>query len=164
VSRQGGQTASGGFPKALLRDFSFAPSASADSGNPLYRAYLAANQQALRIGPRMASRPDMQGGEELGSDWGEQFVEWVEAHKHYPESAAAEGEHGEVAVQISIRRDGTVEDVELVGRSGYRDELLDSSLLGMFRGRRLPEFPEGAKENSVVITLTMHYILYGLGG
>lgn len=162
-SRSGGRAAPSGFPKPLLRNFSFAPEAS-DRSNPLYRAYLAASQQALRLGPRSTSHPDMRGGEELGSDWGDEFIAWVNEHKRYPDRAAEEGEHGEVTVDVTIGRDGRVRDVRLVGPSGYRDELLDISLLGMFRGEQLPPFPDGVNKDSVTITLTMHYILYGAGG
>ena len=108
---------------------------------------------------KSSAASDIHGGEDLGSDWMNEFSAYVERHKRYPEQAAQNNDEGDTTVQIVVNRDGHVEgrDVDLVGRSG--SQWLDLGLMGMFRGARLPPFPPGAPRDQETITVTMHYYL-----
>ncbi len=150
-----GRTAVAKFPAPMMRSFSI-PSTTQASAHPFSRA-LADAEPAVRRGRRDDLPFDMRGAEQLGSDWSNAFMAWVDQHKHYPEQAIANDEDGSSGVQFTVDRYGRVKEVRLVERSG--SVWLDMGLTGMFRDARLPPFPYGAPEKDVTITFTMHYIL-----
>jgi protein TonB len=90
-------------------------------------------------------------------DYLERLSEYVETHKYYPESAARVGEDGISIIRALIRRDGTVENVQLEQSSGSRT--LDVAWLSLFRGQKLPPFPDDMKEQEKEFTLSMDYEL-----
>jgi protein TonB len=130
-----------------------APPAGAATGTATGRE---AAIQALR-GQSHSANPDVRGAENLGPDWLNEFSQWVEEHKRYPEQAIANMEDGTNEVTIRIRRDGQVEDVSLGYGSG--SQWLDLGTQALFRGRRLPPFPPDAKDDEVTIQFTMHYVI-----
>ncbi len=152
----GSRAAQGGFPKPMFRDFFIPP--SGNHSDPTYRAYLAANQQAPQRGPAMDTQFDARGAEQLGSDWFGRFKDWVERHKPaYPVDAIQNRQDGDSVVEFTVTRDGLVHDLNLVSSSGTAS--LDLTLKGLFRDRHLPQFPQGASQDSITITFTMQYIL-----
>lgn len=92
-----------------------------------------------------------------GRDWLGDLHDWVERHKYYPNQAAELGEDGTVVVRVRVARDGRVQDVDLVDRSG--SQLLDLALLGLFRRAQLPQFPPNMTDSEITFDFTMHYIL-----
>ncbi len=154
-SRQS-RTASAKFPAPMMRSFFIPSTASvASAAHPFSHAL--SGEPAVQRGMERDNPFDMRGAEQLGSDWSNEFMEWVDEHKHYPEQAAANNEDGNSAVQFTVDRYGRVKEVRLVERSG--SVWLDMGLTGMFRDARLPPFPPGTAEKDVTITFTMHYIL-----
>ncbi len=138
-----------------MRNF-FIPSATSAAAHPFSHS-LESGTPAARRGRREDNPFDMRGAEQLGSDWGQAFMAWVDEHKHYPEQAIANDEDGNSTVQFTVDRYGRVKEVSLVQRSG--SVWLDMGLTGLFRDARLPPFPVDAPEKDVTITFTMHYIL-----
>ncbi|MFT8244461.1 TonB family protein [Roseomonas sp. BN140053] len=96
-------------------------------------------------------------GSELGADWRGALAAWVNARKYYPEAARRADEDGPAVVRMVVRRDGQVESVELQTTSGSR--WLDIGLQALFRGQRLPPFPPGIPDESIILYFTMNYIL-----
>jgi protein TonB len=93
-------------------------------------------------------------------DYMAMLSEYIETHKYYPESAAANGEQGESVVRVTIERDGRVRDVSLV-QSAY-SPALDAAWESVFRGQKLPAFTDDMKEQELTLTLSLDYILtYG---
>jgi protein TonB len=90
-------------------------------------------------------------------DWLEDLHAWVEAHKYYPRQAAENGEDGTSIVRVHVTRDGRVQSVELVDRSG--SVLLDLALQSMFRRALLPAFPPSMADPDLTFDFEMHYIL-----
>jgi protein TonB len=101
--------------------------------------------------------PEIRGAERLGTDWANLLSAWVEAHKYYPQQALINGEDGSPEVEVTVRRDGHVQAVELDTRSG--SQWLDLALQALFRGANLPPFPEGTGDQQLTFHFTMHYIL-----
>ena len=93
----------------------------------------------------------------MGRDWISAYRAWVQARLYYPEQAAENGEDGTAEVVLKINRYGRVESVELVGRSGSM--WLDLAIQSLFRGRTVPPFPQGTKEDEATIDQTIQYIL-----
>ncbi|MBO0710231.1 MAG: energy transducer TonB, partial [Acetobacteraceae bacterium] len=114
---------------------------------------------AKMAGPSSDAATQIRGAEALGADWRNMLSAWVEAHKYYPRQAIMNGEDGSPEVEVVVRRDGTVQSVELETRSG--SQWLDLALLALFRGAHLPPFPENAREDQTTFSFTMHYILIG---
>jgi TonB family protein len=83
--------------------------------------------------------------------------DYVESHKFYPEDAAQNGEQGTAVIKATIARDGTVKDVKLVESSG--SQTLDWAWLGLFRGKRLPPFPDNMNDKQLELTMSMDYEL-----
>ncbi len=93
-------------------------------------------------------------------DYMAMLSEYIETHKYYPESAAANGEQGESVVRVTIERDGRVREVSLV-QSAY-SPALDAAWEAVFRGQKLPAFTDDMKEQELTLTLSLDYILtYG---
>ncbi len=113
------------------------------------------------LGPKVAgpsrAAPQIQGAERLGTDWANELSAWVEAHKYYPQQAILNGEDGSPEVEVTVRRDGTVQAVELDTRSG--SQWLDIALQGLFRGAHLPPFPDTTRDQQLTFHFTMHYVL-----
>lgn len=97
------------------------------------------------------------GGDNLGPEWASLFRSWVEEHKFYPREAAENGEDGTAQVRLVIRRDGQVELVDLLERSGSM--FLDLALQSLFRSKHVPPFPPQDPKDTATIVFTMHYIL-----
>jgi protein TonB len=86
--------------------------------------------------------------------------DYVESHKFYPEDAAQNGEQGTAVIKATINRDGTVKDVKLIESSG--SATLDWAWLGLFRGKRLPPFPDNMSDKQLELTMSMDYeLIYG---
>lgn len=115
----------------------------------------------LALGPaigRLTPEPETDvRGAKVGPDWRNAFRAWVEAHKRYPEMAKILQQQGSSRVELMVSPDGQVQSVRLVRGSG--SVWLDSGLVNMFRGAKLPAFPPGADPKGVTINFTMHYIL-----
>jgi TonB family protein len=92
-----------------------------------------------------------------GPDWSNELSSWIEAHKYYPRQAAERGEEGTAVVRVTINRNGKVENVELLDRSG--SQWLDLSLQALFRDRSVPPFPPDATTATIKVDVEMHYIL-----
>ena len=136
-----------GFPTP--QDWSFS------GGLPSHPSQSGASGQASLAGPS-APAPRITGAE-LGRDWLAAYTAWVRAHMYYPEQAAENGEDGTAEVVLSIDRYGKVLSVQLVTRSG--SQWLDLETTGLFRGARVPPFPQGTKEDTATIDQTIHYVL-----
>jgi TonB family protein len=120
----------------------------------------AGGDSSLMTGPAVLG-PSIPGpritGADLGRDWIGEYTAWVRAHMYYPEQAAANGEDGTAEVILQINRSGKVLSVELVTRSG--SQWLDLSTTGIFRGARVPPFPDNVTGDTATIDQTIHYIL-----
>jgi TonB family protein len=86
--------------------------------------------------------------------------EFIETHKYYPPEAARNGEDGSATVELTVRRDGKVEALNLVTSSG--SELLDAAWMAVFRDNRLPPFPDDLTKPRETFMLTLNYqLIYG---
>jgi protein TonB len=93
----------------------------------------------------------------ISPDYRASLVGWIEAHRHYPESARDRGEEGEVLLRFHIERSGRVLDVAVVGISGHPD--LDEAALAMMRGAVLPPFPPSMPQPSIVVAVPILFSL-----
>jgi len=80
---------------------------------------------------------------------------WVQSRQRYPEAARRQGLEGQVALRITIGRDGQVMDAQVVRSSGA--DLLDQAALTMLRGGRAPAFPADMPQAQVTQTVVAHY-------
>jgi TonB family protein len=108
-------------------------------------------------GPEDASPFSLDTDAEVGPDWRNELIEWVDEHAYYPEQAAALGQDGTARVVVNTAPDGRVLSVELESRSG--SQWLDLALEALFRGAKLPPLPKQAGTAPIVFHFTMHYIL-----
>ncbi len=83
--------------------------------------------------------------------------EFIETHKYYPEGAAENGEEGSATVRLTVRRDGTVEALQLETSSG--SSLLDAAWMAVFRDNQLPAFTDDMPGARQTFTLTLNYEL-----
>lgn len=112
----------------------------------------------LQASSNTAFRPQMDlSGDNLGAGWERQFKEWVDRHKYYPQEAGENGEEGVAAVTLKIGKDGRVQSVGLVQRSG--SQWLDLALQALFRGQHVPGLPDNFAQPNATINVQMHYIL-----
>ena len=103
------------------------------------------------VDTRIFGRSD---NKEVGPDWYNRFAAWWDRHGYYPPQAGANGQQGDVVLDLVVMRSGQVASVALASPSGY--QWLDMAALGVFRGARLPSLPSDAAV-SVPITLRIHY-------
>ncbi|NHC60946.1 energy transducer TonB [Paenalcaligenes suwonensis] len=77
----------------------------------------------------------------------------------YPPNARIEGASGKVVVHLTLKRDGSVESLEIVESAGSRD--LDSAVLNAIRRvRHFPPFPEEmADKDSVAFAIPVDFHL-----
>jgi protein TonB len=92
----------------------------------------------------------------VGKNWGAAFNKWVYAHLYYPDSAAEQGQQGDVTVQFTAHRDGSVTGLRMTSSSG--SPFLDQAWTGIFGQNQLPPFPPGGSD-TLNITATVHYEL-----
>jgi TonB family protein len=111
----------------------------------------------VRPGPRSRSAFNSDISGDIGPDYRALLQAWLERHKYYPPQAAEEGEDGTASVRVLVHRDGSVRRVELQERSG--SQWLDIGAQALFRGQRLPAFPNEAMGDEQEIYVTIHYIL-----
>jgi protein TonB len=96
-------------------------------------------------------------GAQLGADWRGAFMAWLRQHGYYPQQAAEAGEDGTAVVRFTVDRQGRVSGLQLIGRSG--SIWLDAGAQAMLRGRTVPPFPPGTRDDTAEIDLTINYIL-----
>jgi periplasmic protein TonB len=83
--------------------------------------------------------------------------EWLERHKHYPETARERDEEGRAILQFAVDRSGRVLDFAIVESSGYPD--LDAAVENMMRGATLPPFPADMPQASIRVTVAIRFSL-----
>ncbi|HZU90715.1 MAG TPA: energy transducer TonB [Stellaceae bacterium] len=83
------------------------------------------------------------------------LLDWLEAHKYYPETARERGEEGTVLLRFRIDRSGRVLACTVVRSSGYAD--LDNAAAAMMRGAALPPFPPAMPEQSLEIAVPIRF-------
>ena len=139
-------------------DLSLAPSAP----RPAARGSVASRSidlspPAERRGP-VASDPYAQiRAANASADWNRGLLQYWLQHRYYPEQAAADGEEGEVTVQLTVNRSGRVENVEVLSRSG--STFLDMAAVGTWRGAQLPPFTNEMREDRITFPVPIHYYL-----
>ena len=139
-------------------DLSLAPSAP----RPAARGSVASRSidlspPAERQGP-VASDPYAQiRAANASADWNRGLLQYWLRHRYYPEQAAADGEEGQVTVQLTVNRSGRVENVEILSRSG--STFLDMAAVGTWRGAQLPPFTNEMREDRITFPVPIHYYL-----
>ena len=82
----------------------------------------------------------------------------IENHKRYPILAARKGLEGSVALRFLLHRNGQVEQIQITRAS--KVSLLDEAAkLAVQTGNPFPPFPEGIKEASLWIDVTVNFEL-----
>jgi len=119
-------------------------------------------KRALNLDVPTSDQDAMNGPEvtvkgDAGPDWNAELDQWVEDHKYYPDSAIAQGQQGNVRIHFTVDRAGNVTGLRMEDSSG--SPFLDQAWLGLFQGAQLPPFPSTAKDNTVTVDATMHFIL-----
>lgn len=112
---------------------------------------LSSSDENVMNGPEIAVKGD------AGPDWDAELDQWVENHKYYPDSAIEQGQQGNVRIHFTVDRAGNVTGLRMLDSSG--SPFLDQAWLGLFQGAQLPPFPASAKDNTVTVDATMHFIL-----
>jgi TonB family protein len=111
-----------------------------------------------QLDPGRGPDTDFQTSRNLGDDWRSLFRRWVDDHKHYPRDAVLLGHQGPVTVRMVVALDGSVKSVTMVAPS--YSPWLNSNLVHLFQGAKLPALPAGANPAGETIIFTMRYILY----
>ena len=93
----------------------------------------------------------------ISPDWRRSLGAWIGANRVYPEDARRNGDQGTVAVRLTVDRLGHVTSVELARSSGAA--LLDATSLAMLKNGSLPPFPPEMTQDSLTITVQVHYAL-----
>jgi protein TonB len=96
-------------------------------------------------------------GPDLTANYGAMISAWLEAHKHYPESARERGEEGGVKLRFRVDRFGRVLDYRLLEGTGYAD--LDAGIDQMMRGAQLPPFPAGMTAPQIEVAVKLRFKL-----
>lgn len=104
--------------------------------------------------PRPAAAPP---AATISAGWRDSLVNWLQAHKTYPEAARMEGAEGRVVLRFTASRDGRVLQVAVVQPSGSR--VLDEAAASLLRGARLPPFPASMAQDTATVTLPLTYQL-----
>jgi protein TonB len=82
----------------------------------------------------------------------------IESHKRYPTLAARRGWEGNVSLRFLLHRNGQVEQIQIAQSS--KVPLLDEAAkLAVQTGNPFPPFPEGIKEASLWIEVTVNFEL-----
>ncbi len=83
----------------------------------------------------------------------------IEAVWFYPSDAARRGLQGEVALEFTIFKDGTVKGVRILQSSGY--EILDRAIVEAIKtAAPFSPLPNDMRKNKLVITGSFRYVLY----
>ncbi len=93
----------------------------------------------------------------ISGGWRNALIDWLQAHKTYPEAARTEGAEGRVVLRFTASRDGRVLQVAVVQPSGSR--VLDAAAEALLRGARLPPFPASMTQDTATVTLPLTYQL-----
>lgn len=83
-----------------------------------------------------------------------QLQAWWDVHGYYPKHAANNDEGGTVKLRLSIRSDGNITTVAVVGSSGSQS--LDSAALAAFREGFVRPLPSG---EPAALDVSLHYVL-----
>ena len=86
-------------------------------------------------------------GVDVSADWLNLVSAWWRRHSYYPPQAGVNGEDGDVTLHMKVDRDGKVEDLELIAKSG--SQWLDMGALSTFRDQHLPPLPPDMPENQI---------------
>lgn len=93
----------------------------------------------------------------VAGDWQRSLAAWVTAHKVYPDEARRRGIVGAVALRLTADRSGRVLDVTVVRSAG--SSILDAAAEAIVRNAVLPPFTAGMPQDTVTITIQLHYAL-----
>jgi protein TonB len=93
----------------------------------------------------------------IAGEWQRSLATWLAAHKTYPDEARRRGMEGAVALRLTVDRSGRVLDVVLVRSAG--SSMLDAAAEAMVRNAVLPPFTAGMSQDTVTITIQLHYAL-----
>ena len=93
----------------------------------------------------------------IASDWQRSLATWLAAHKTYPDEARRRGMEGIVALRLTVDRSGRVLDVQLVRSAG--SSMLDAAAEAMVRNAVVPPFTASMAQDTVTITIQLHYAL-----
>jgi protein TonB len=93
----------------------------------------------------------------IASDWQRSLATWLAAHKTYPDEGRRRGVEGNVALRLTVDRSGRVLHVVLVRSAG--SSMLDAAAEAMVRNAVLPPFTVGMSQDTVTITIQLHYAL-----
>jgi protein TonB len=93
----------------------------------------------------------------IAGDWQRSLATWLAAHKTYPDEARRRGMEGNVALRLTIDKSGRVLDVVLVRSAG--SSTLDAAAEAMVHNTVLPPFTAGMSQDTVTITIQLHYAL-----
>jgi len=93
----------------------------------------------------------------IGADWAQGLAVYWRQHRYYPPQAAQNGEDGTVEIQIVVNRQGRVEAVEVLRRSG--SPWLDMAAVGTWRNAQLAPLPAENTDRTITIPLTINYLL-----
>jgi len=104
-----------------------------------------------------AAMPASVPGPDLNANYRAMISAWLEAHKHYPESARERGEEGSVGLRFRLDRFGRVLDYTLLTSTGYAD--LDAVIDQMMRGAQLPPFPAGMTMSQIEVSVKIRFNL-----
>lgn len=91
--------------------------------------------------------------------WQHQVRALISRNVVYPSNARTEGASGKVVVHLTLKRDGSIESLEIAESAGSRD--LDSAVLNAIRRvRHFPPFPEEmADKDSVAFAIPVDFHL-----
>jgi periplasmic protein TonB len=138
----------------MMNGMSYGSSPSQTQAPPAHRALsldLPQSDSQAVAGPQLTVKGD------IGADWMSALNDWVNAHKYYPQAAAAQGQQGSVQIEFTVDRHGNVTGLHMLSSSGYN--FLDLAWLGMFQGAQLPPFPTGTASDHITVDATMQYQL-----
>ena len=93
----------------------------------------------------------------ISPEWRRSLGAWIGANRVYPEDARRNGDQGTAAVKLTVDRLGHVMSVELAHSSG--STLLDETSLAMLKNGSLPPFPPDMTQDTLTITVQVHYAL-----
>jgi len=110
---------------------------------------------ASRTAPLVSAASSAPVAAAISRAWQGALAAWVQSRQRYPEAARRQGLEGQVALRITIGRDGQVMDAQVVRSSGA--DLLDQAALTMLRGGRAPAFPADMPQAQVTQTVVAHY-------